>query len=302
MCTVLITGATGNVGSRVAADLVAAGVRPRLFVRDATRLMHRWQGGSVEVALGDFDDEESVEAAMRGIDRIFLTSADGPDKVAHECAVIAAAKRAGVGRIVKLSAMHARTGSPLPAFDWHGRIEAVLADSGMPHVLLRPAFFLDNLLMVAPGVAATGHLAAPTGGARAAMVDVRDVAASAASAVLANQVLRDSYDLTGPESVTFAQVADAIATATKQTIVFDDLTPEEAAPRFAGAGLPSWLGTQLSGAFGVMRDGGFDAVSDGVRELTGRRARAVSSWARVHAAAFVSEPAPAPPQPSVRLG
>ncbi|MET9200791.1 NmrA family NAD(P)-binding protein [Gordonia sp. NPDC003585] len=293
MSTILVTGATGNVGSRVVADLVAAGVRPRVLIRDTARPVNPWlDDDCVEVAFGDFDDVSSVDAAMSGTDRVFLTSADGPDKVAHESAVIAAAQRTGVERIVKLSAMHARIGSPLPAFDWHGRIELELADSGVPHVLLRPAFFLDNLLMVAPGVAATGHLAAPTAGARAAMIDVRDVAASAAGALMSNRDLRAGYSLTGPESVTFAEVADALGIATGRSVVFDDLTPEEAAPRFAGAGLPPWLAAQLSGAFGVIRDGGFDAVSDGVSELTGRPAHDISSWVHMHAPAF-AEPATA---------
>ena len=80
--------------------------------------------------------------------------------------------------------MHAEIGSPMPAFDWHGRIETHLAAQGVPHVLLRPAFFMENLLMVAAGVAA-GQLAGPVAGNRVAMVAVADVAASGAAALLA---------------------------------------------------------------------------------------------------------------------
>ncbi|MGV9714274.1 NmrA family NAD(P)-binding protein [Gordonia sp. NPDC003424] len=287
MNTILICGATGRVGRHLVAELLAAGIRPRVLVRDPQRAPAEWHTGAVEMAIGDFADEASVTAALRGVDRLFLTSADGPDKVAHETTVIAAAALTGVGRIVRLSALHAEIGSALPAFDWHARIDTELERCGVPYTLLRPAFFLDNLLMVAPGVAATGHLASPTAGAHAAMIDVRDVAACAAAGLLADGPLRSGYELTGPEAVTFVEVAAALSAATGREIVFDDLTPEQAAPRFSGAGLPDWLAAQLSGAFALMRAGGFAEVADGVPSLTGRPGTSVGAWAATHAAAFM---------------
>ncbi|MFW0792977.1 NAD(P)H-binding protein [Gordonia sp. CPCC 205515] len=286
MTTILICGGTGRVGAHLVAELLVAGHRPRVLVRDPAHAPQDWRAAGVDLVIGDFTDAKSLATAVRGVDRLFLTSADGPTKVADETAVIHAAVRSGIRRIVRLSAMHAQIGSTLPAFDWHGQIDYELDRSEVPYTLLRPAFFVDNLLMVAPGVAATGHLASPTAGARAAMIDVRDVAASAAAALLTDGPLRADYDLTGPQAITFVEVAAALSEATGQDIVFDDLTPEQAAPRFSGAGLPDWLAAQLSGAFALLRAGGFDVVADGVPALTGRPATTVRAWADTHAAAF----------------
>jgi uncharacterized protein YbjT (DUF2867 family) len=227
---------------------------------------------------------------MSGVRRVFLTSSDGPDKVEHEMAVIEAARRAQVDRVVKLSAMHAEVGSPMPAFDWHGRIEGHLASERVPHVLLRPAFFMENLLMVAAGVA-VGQLAAPVAGNRVAMVAVADVAASGAAALLADTA-RAAYTVTGPEAVTFVEVAAALGRAIGRPVDFTDLTPEQARPRFSGAGHPDWLVSQLSGVFGLIRRGGFNHVADGVPVLTGRPATSVERWALDHAAVFAG-PVPA---------
>ncbi|WP_152366064.1 NAD(P)H-binding protein [Microlunatus speluncae] len=290
--TILITGATGRVGSRVVAELLAAGTRPRVLVRDPGASRRVWPdaGPELEAAVGDFTDGPSLDRALRGIRRLYLSSADGPDKVDHEIAVIEAARRAGVDRVVKLSALHAAVGSAVPAFDWHGRIERHLADSGLPHLNLRPAFFAENLLMLAPEVAATGRLSAPVGGARVAMVAIADVAASAAAALL-DPPDRSAFDLTGPAAVTFDQLAAALAAATGRPVEFADLTPEQAGARFAGAGLPEWLGRQLGGVFGLIRAGGFAATTDGVSLLTGRPATSVTDWAAAHAAAFTPAPA-----------
>jgi uncharacterized protein YbjT (DUF2867 family) len=289
---ILITGATGHVGSGVVTELLDRGVRPRILVRDPERVPEAWLESptGIDVAVGDFEDPASLDAAMAGVSRVFLTSSDGPDKVAHETAAIDAALRADVDRVVKLSAMHAEAGSPLPAFDWHGRIEGHLATRGVPHVLLRPAFFMENLLMVAAGVA-LGQLAGPVAGNRVSMVAVADVAASGAAALLAETV-RPAYVLTGPAAVTFTEVAAALARAIGRPVDFVDLTPEQARPRFAGAGHPDWLVRQLSGVFGLIRRGGFDHVADGVPVLTGRPATSVAQWALDHAVVFAG-PLPA---------
>ena len=112
MTTVLVTGATGNVGSAVVHELRRRGVPVRAFVRDPVELPE-----GVEVAIGDFEDPASIRAALAGVDRVFLSSADGPRKVEHEAAVIDAA--AGVDLIVKASTLAAQVGSPLKR--WTGR-------------------------------------------------------------------------------------------------------------------------------------------------------------------------------------
>ncbi|WP_250006592.1 SDR family oxidoreductase [Actinoplanes sp. M2I2] len=280
MTRILVTGATGSVGVHVVRALQARAATVRAFVRAPADLP------GAEQAHGDFDDPASLRRALDGVDRVYLCAADGPDKVRHETAVIDAAARQGVERIVKLSALHADRASAVPAYRWHGDIEAHLRRSGVPAVLLRPAFFMTNLLMVAEGVTRTGTLYAPTAGRRVAMIDIRDVAAVAAATLLDEGHTGRAYDLTGPAAVTFTDVAAALATATGCPVRFADLTEDQARPRFEGAGLPAWLAAQLAGVFGIIRAGGFEHVSGHVEAITGRPGRDITGFARDVAASF----------------
>ena len=163
MTKVLVTGATGNVGSRVIRELLARGASVRAFVRDpdkATVML----GDGVELASGDFSDAASVSRALEGVDGVFLACANDPRQVEFETGVIDAAAAAGLRRIVKLSALGAEVGSSVAFWDWHGRIEEHLRASGVPFVMLRPTFNMTNLLGSAEGVRREGVLFAPAGG------------------------------------------------------------------------------------------------------------------------------------------
>jgi uncharacterized protein YbjT (DUF2867 family) len=290
MTRILVTGATGTVGADVVHELRGRAMHVRAFVRDPAAAAAKL--GDVELAQGDLDDPTSLRRALAGVDRVYVSAADGPRKVAQETAVIDAAAEAGVERIVKLSSMHADPASPLPAFRWHGEVEAHLRRSAVPAVLLRPAFFMTNLLMVAGGVAHTGMLHAPTAGRRIAMIDVRDVAAAAAATLVAEGHAGRTYELTGPAAITFGDVAAALADATGHPVRSVDLTEEQARPRFEGAGLPDWLVTHLAGVFGVIRAGGFEHATGHVQAITGRPARDITGFARDFAAAFTPPPVP----------
>jgi uncharacterized protein YbjT (DUF2867 family) len=138
MTRMLVTGATGNVGSQVVKELAGRGVPVRAFVRDpgkAATLL----GPDVALAVGDFADRPPTGAALEGVDTVFLACGNLPEQVAHETGVIDAAAAAGVGRLVKLSALGAGIGSPVAFWDWHARIEGQLRASGTPWVILRPA-------------------------------------------------------------------------------------------------------------------------------------------------------------------
>src|SRR5918998_5461104 len=206
MKKVLVTGATGNVGSRVVGKLRDLGVPVRAFARDAGQAA-AVLGDGVEVVVGDFADAASVRRALDGVEGDFLACANVPSQVEHETTVIDAAAEAGVGRIVKLSALGAEVGASVAFWDWHGRIEEHLRASGVPFVMLRPAFNMTNLLGPAEGVRHEGVLFAPAEGARIAMIDPGDVAETAAVALGTDGHEGRTYVLTGPEAITFDRVA-----------------------------------------------------------------------------------------------
>src|SRR5262245_37100055 len=121
------------------------------------------------------------------------------------------------------------------------------------------------------------------------MIDIRDVAAVAAATRTTDGHDKQVYELTGPEAVTFADVAQAIGAATGRPVGYVDLTEAQARPRFEGAGLPDWLAEHLAGVFGVIRDNGFAHTTDHVRAITGHPARSIADFARDFAAAFTPD-------------
>ena len=280
-----MTGATGNVGSRVLQELRDRRVSIRAFVRDPAKAAEKL-GDDVELAAGDFSDTASLRRALEGVDCLFLTSADGPQKVEHETAVIDAAAAAGVPQIVKLSTLRAQVGSPLPPFDWHGRIEEHLRRSMAPAVILQAGFYMSNLIASAEAIRQTGKLFAPADAASIAMIDPRDVAAVAAVVLATDAYEGQTYELTGPEAITYERIAEELSAATGQPIEFVDVSDEAARQSFVEAGMPNWLVEHLAGVFRVIREGALEQTTDTVRTLTGRKPRSFAEFAHEHAGLF----------------
>ena len=286
MTKVLVTGATGNVGSWVVKELRGHGASIRAFVRDPDRAAEKL-GDDVELAVGDFSDTSSLHRALEDADHLFLTSADSPQMVEHETAVIEAAAAAGVSRIVKLSTLGAKVGSPLPPFDWHGRIEQHLWRSEVPAVVLRPNFYMSNLLGSAESIRQTGKLFAPADVAKIAMIDPRDVA-TVAAVVLTTDIGHEgqTYELTGPEAITYEHIAEDLSAAMGRPIEFVDMPDEAARAGFVEAGMPAWLVEHLIRVFGIIRQGALEQTTDTVRALTRREPRTFAVFAREHAGLF----------------
>jgi uncharacterized protein YbjT (DUF2867 family) len=285
MSRVLVTGATGTVGSRAVAELRRRGLPVRAFVRDPARAA-ALLGREVELAVGDFGDPGSLRRALRAVDEVLLSSANHPRQAEHEIAVIDAAAAAGVRRVVKVSAVGARAGSPEAFADWHGRSERHLAASGVPAVVLRAGFFMSNLLASAESVREAGRLFAAVDGARIAMVDPQDVAAAAAAVLTQEGHDGRAYLLTGPEALTYDEVAGELATATGQTVEFVDVPDEAALEAMLASGMPDWLASGVGGVFRQLRAGVNAQATDVVRILTGRDPRSLADFLRDNAAAF----------------
>ncbi|HEY7272020.1 MAG TPA: SDR family oxidoreductase, partial [Actinoplanes sp.] len=252
--TILVTGATGNVGGHVVRALAGRGVPVRAFVRDADRAT-RLLGPDVELAVGDFADRRSLDRALTGADRLFLACGNVPDQIDFECTAIDAAADAGITRVVKLSGPDAAIASPLIFERWHGAIEEHLAASGLPRVLLRPRTYMTNLLAYVRGVVQTGMLFAPAGTAQISFVDPRDVADAAAEALTGAGHEGRTYTLTGPEAVTFERVAGEIAAATGRPVRYVDVSDDDARQAMVSEGLPPMVADAIVAIFASQRAG-----------------------------------------------
>lgn len=281
---ILVTGATGKVGQEVVRQLTAADVPLRALVRDPLRSSHIRLPG-VEIAVGDFSKPETLDAALAGIDRVFLLSAPDPDQVTLQGNVIDAARRKGVRHVVKVSV----AGGPDSGTQigrWHWATEAQLKDSGMAFTLLRPSWYMQQMLLFAPTIAATGSFQLPMGTGAVALVDTRDVAAVAVCALTEAGHERKIYDLTGPEALTFDEMADELSYATGKKVSYVHVPAEYARKQLLQSGIPRWLVEDMIVLCASFREGYGAAVSPTVRELTGRSARSFGEFARDYASTF----------------
>jgi uncharacterized protein YbjT (DUF2867 family) len=284
MTATLVAGASGTVGSNVVRGLLDSGATVRAFVRDPGKAA-AILGSDVDIAVGDFADRATVEVALKGVDRVFLACPNDPRQVEYETNVIDAAARAGVDRLVNLSANGAHGGSPLEFWDWQGRIEDHLDASDIPTVVLRPTFYMSNLLASADAIKDTGQLFLPAAEARVAMVDPRDVAAAAVAALNAGDN-GQRYVLTGPEPIAFAAVADALSAAVGYDVQFVSVPDDAARTAMTDSGMPPFIVENLITLFGLLRQGAQEATTDDVRTLTGRRPGSFAQFVTDHARLF----------------
>jgi uncharacterized protein YbjT (DUF2867 family) len=277
---ILVTGATGNVGSQVVREVVARQGAVRAFVRDRAKAAALLPG--VEVATGDFSDLDSLRRAMEGVEAVFLASADGPDKVRHETQVIDTAVECGVRKIVKCSTVRSEAGSPLPPFDWHGQIERHLKGSGVRFTILQSNFYMTNVLAATEQIRHEGRLFAPAGDGKIAMIDPRDVGSAAHAILMDEGPEGKTYVLTGPHAITYSRVAEELSAAIGRRVEFVDVPDEAARQGLVAAGMPDWLVHHLVAVFGLIRQGALEQTTDTVQALTGREPRSFAQFARDH--------------------
>ncbi|MFL1431818.1 MULTISPECIES: NAD(P)H-binding protein [unclassified Nocardiopsis] len=273
---ILVTGATGTIGRHLVRELTERGTPFRALVRDRAKgeaLGHPF-------AVGDFADPASLAAALEGVDRLFLNGpgaqpVTGPQPmVAHQRAAIDAARAAGVARIVKVSAWRPSPDSRLSVLAHHG-IDRHLRAAGPAWATLRPTGFMQNLLAPA-AFAPDGALAGPYGTGRVAYVDARDIAACAAVLLTGDEGLGRDHDLTGPEALTHAEIADLLG------VPFRDVPPGEAGRDLRAAGLPAGFVDDLLWLYAEMADGSMSETTTAVRDLTGREPYTFARFAADH--------------------
>ncbi|MET0692758.1 MAG: NmrA family NAD(P)-binding protein [Propionibacteriaceae bacterium] len=282
---ILVTGATGTVGSALVSALHARGADVRAMARDP-RSAREGLPPAVPVVTGDFADRASLRTSLQGIDVVFLLCGNVADQVAYECALIDEAQAAGVQRIVKQSARGAAIGSSVAYWHWHALIEHHLHGSGVPAVVLQPGFLMTNLLAAAEHVREQGMLFAPAGSARIAMIDPIDVAAVAAEALLSAAYEGQTLILTGPEAITYQSVADVLSRATGHPVGYVDIPPAAAVPALVDAGLPPFAAEQVVAVFAALRAGAQADPTESVRAVLGRAGGTFAAFAEAHARAF----------------
>jgi uncharacterized protein YbjT (DUF2867 family) len=282
---ILIVGATGLVGSATLRQLTARGVPVRALVRSAEKAS-TLAGPGVETVIGDLEQPASLDAALDGVTRALLISPLHPLQGEWQGNVVEAARRAGAVHIIKLSGLGTAPDSPLRSGRWHAQTERHIADAGLPWTYLHPPFFMQNLLRSAAAIAAQGVLVASMQAGQVAMVDARDVAAVAVAALTSDGHVDKTYTITGPEALSFQEVAQKLAAATGRSVTYQDVPLAAMRREMVAAGLPAWLIEVRMEFATALRDGYAAAVTDTMQVVTGQSARTFDAFAREHAALF----------------
>lgn len=281
--TFLLTGATGQVGSTVARNLLARGHRVRALVRDPGAAAAKL-GPGIEYVRGDLGDPATLPAAVKGVEAAYLATAPAPEMVSQEGNFIAAAAAAGLPSLVALSVLG--TDPSVPVFKFHQDIEAKITASGIPATVLRPGGFHSAFLYSAEAIRA-GVLPSAAGDGALAWIDPADVADVATHVLLdvagySGQVLR----LTGPKALTYDDVAAALERALGWPVAHQRLGEQALSAQLASAGLPGWLTDSFLGQQRLTREDRLSLVTDTVRSALGRPPRTLEEWLAANKGAF----------------
>jgi uncharacterized protein YbjT (DUF2867 family) len=272
MVMILVIGASSRTGRELVRLLREAGQPARNLARP---------GGPVvgpEAVVGDLGDPAALDRAMTGVSKVFLLSSADPHELAWHRNAIGAAARAGVSLLVRSSILGADPASPARFLADHGRADGFLRDSGVPHVILRPNFYMHNVSALwPPTIGDDGSYYAPAGEALISMTDARDVAAVAARALTEDGHAGKAYDITGPEALSHAEACARLGAALGRPVRYVPIDDATARSAMLGAGLGDWLTDGLIELYQDYRrsaTSGYAArVSDAVREITGKPAR-----------------------------
>jgi uncharacterized protein YbjT (DUF2867 family) len=283
---ILVTGATGNTGRSLVQQLASKGMRVRAVVRNRAKTGDIAAAGA-EIAVADLSRPETLAPALIGIDKAYLMTAADPQQVMLHSNFIRAAKQAGVRHIVRHSVRGADPDSPVKLARWHAASEKELEDSGIAWTHLQPVYNMQNFLKFAATIQSRGTFYAPMKDAAVSIVDARDVAAVAAAVLVDNaHHQRNTYLITGPEPLTFADAAAQLTAALGKPVQYVDIARENARKGMVQMGMPKWYIEDLLGFYDFYGTGAGAAVSDVVARITGQQGRSFSQFARDYRSAF----------------
>jgi uncharacterized protein YbjT (DUF2867 family) len=277
---ILVIGGRSKIGSALIGDLLDRGQQVRALVRAGEAA-----GGlpaAAQAVTGDLADEGSLVTAMAGAEKVFLLSSPHPDAVRWHRNAIDAARRTQVQLLVRSSILGADRESPAEFISAHTTCDRYLEGCGLPYVIVRPNLFLQNIPeSTIPAIDASGTFYVNAGQARLSMVDTRDVAAVAAVALTEPGHAGAHYDVTGPEALSYADVAARLSAATGRRVSYADVPDDAARQGLLGAGLGDWFAGALVGLYQDYRrsgPGGYAAqVTGTVQQLTGRPPRTLDN-------------------------
>jgi uncharacterized protein YbjT (DUF2867 family) len=277
---ILVIGGRSKIGSALIDELLARDQQVRVLVRTSEKADSFPAG--VEAVRGDLADPESLARAMAGIQEVFLLCGPSAQEVQLNCNAIGAARESGVELLVRSSILGADPSSPTTFARDHGACDRYLAESGVPYALVRPNLFLQNVPEnTIPALDEDGNFYVNAADARISMVDTRDVASVAAALLTGAGHKGKAYDVTGPEALSYADVATRLAAVAGRKITYVDVPDAAVHDALSGFGLDAWLAEALVDLYRDYKRSGVDGyaseVTTTVQDLTGTSSRTLDA-------------------------
>ena len=282
---ILITGASGTNGREILKQFAEIGVPVRAMVRSAAKAKDLKAFGA-EIVEGDFADPESLDSALRGVEKALMLPPIVPNAVELQRNFIEAAQRANTQLVVKFSAIGADPKSPMRLGRWHGDAEKLLEFSGIPFVHLRPNGFMQNFLGFGSLIASQGIFTQPGGDAKISHVDVRDIVSVIVKTLTEDGHAGKTYTITGSEALSFDQVAEKISSVIGKPVKYIDITPEAFKQSFLEWGQPDWLADTFNEMFALYREGWGAEVTNDIEIVAKKSPIAFEEFVQDHIKAF----------------
>ena len=270
---ILVTGATGRTGRRVARRLSKWGYTFTAMVRDPERAAGL-KSKSIDLAEGDFGKPDSLKSALEGVEHAFMLSPDCGNQFEMEKNFIDAAREAGVKYLVKYSVIGASPDSPSRLLRWHGEAEEYLRGSGLRHTIVRPSVFMQNFSThFAQSIKENREVRLPFGEAGCAWVDVRDTARLIAKLLTENGNSDGALTVTGPEALTGNDVAAIFSDKLGKKVEYTDVKPKEFRKDLVSYGMPEHVADAVAELYKLIGDGLCNFVTDTFYEVTEKQSR-----------------------------
>ncbi len=278
--TILVTGATGTVGHGVVKALGAMkDVQVRAFVRNAAKAQSL-EGPNVAITQGDLAKKDTIEKALQGVDKVFLLSNADPKQMELQGNVVEAAKKTHVKHIVKLSALGTSLDSPIKLAQWHRQTEEHIEKSGIPYTHLHPHFFMQNFFMFAQTIKKDGAFYAPMKEAKMSMVDTRDIAHVAATVLTQTGHEGKTYDITGPEAVSFNEAAAKLSEVLGKQVKYVPISIDDLKKGMKSMGIEDWFVEDMAKLYEFFNSGKAAFVTPTVLQVTKKPGHSFSQFVK----------------------
>ena len=298
---ILVTGATGTVGSEVVKELtspssLSSGSRVRAAVHSKNKADKlRDENKTVEIVNMDYNKSETIVDALNGVDKLFLLTLPTPNMTEISSSLIKEAKKNDVKHIVKLSVLDADADPGIMITRLHRQEEKIIEESGIPYTFLRAGAFMQNFInFFGQTIKTQNAIYLPAGDGKVSFVDVRDIAAVATEILLAKnngskskqQHEYKKYDITGHEAISYSQAAEILSNVLGRRISYVNVTEEDARNAMKKMGMEDWLIDALVELYSVIRSGYGSQSTTVVEQITGRKPISLEQFARDYASFF----------------